>query len=123
MTTFSIDTENNITAFASVKEARDSHIEQAEYFNSQEELSKLAVSWPAARLIEIWNSLAGVTPVKKFTSRGTAVSRIWKAMQSLRSAEPAKPADSAQRAGKAGTKAPRAARKATSSKSAPTAPD
>ena len=71
MTTFTIEPENNITAFASVKEAKASHIEQAEYFSSQEDLGKLAVSWPAARLIEIWNSLAGVTPVKKFTSRKT----------------------------------------------------
>ena len=61
MTTFTIEPENNITAFASVKEVRASHIEQAEYFSSQEDLGKLAVSWPAARLIEIWNSLAGNT--------------------------------------------------------------
>src|SRR5258708_5651845 len=47
MTTFTIEPENNITAFASVKEARASHIEQAEYFSSQADLGKLAVSWPA----------------------------------------------------------------------------
>src|SRR5260370_35573026 len=65
MTTFTIEPENNITAFASVKEVRASHIEQAEYFSSQEDLGKLAVSWPAARLIEIWNSLTGATPATK----------------------------------------------------------
>jgi hypothetical protein len=39
--------------------------------------------------VEIWNSFAGVVPfdslrpVKKFTDRKTAVSRIWKAIQAL----------------------------------------
>ena len=37
----------------------------------------------AGRLIEIWNSLPGAAPVKKFMDRKTAVSRIWKAIQSL----------------------------------------
>jgi len=45
--------------------------------------------WPAARLIEIWNSLPGETPVRKFKDRATAVSRIWKAIQSLGNASPA----------------------------------
>src|SRR5260370_17644878 len=106
MTTFTIEPENNITAFASIKEARASLIEDAEYFSSQEDLGKLAVSWPAARSIEIWNSLAGVTPVKKFTSRSTAVSRIWKVIQSLRSLEPARPATAATRTGKPANETP-----------------
>src|SRR5260370_26180748 len=121
MTTFTIEPENNITAFASVKEARASHIEQAEYFSSQDDLGKLAVSWPAARLIEIWNSLAGVTPVKKFTSRNVAVSRIWKVIQSLQPAEPAKPASPVKRAGKAANETPRAAHRGTRAQNAPTA--
>ena len=33
-------------------------------------LARLADKWPAPRLMEIWNTLPGVTPVKKFTSRG-----------------------------------------------------
>jgi len=33
--------------------------------------------------VEIWNGLAGVQPVQKFTSRKTAVTRIWKAIQRL----------------------------------------
>src|SRR5260370_38717002 len=95
MTTFTIDPENNITAFASVKEAKASLIEDAEYFSSQKDLGKLAVSWHAARLIEIWNGLAGVTPVKKFTSRNVAVSPIGKAVQILRSHKPTKTGSSA----------------------------
>jgi len=54
-----------------------------ERFRSEAGLAKLAANWPAARLVDIWNSLPGSTPVKKFTDRKTAVNRIWKAIQSL----------------------------------------
>ena len=37
-------------------------------------------------MVEIWNSFTGVTPVKKFTDRKTAIARIWKAIQSLQPA-------------------------------------
>jgi hypothetical protein len=40
-------------------------------------------TWPGSRLVEIWNTLPGVTPVKKFADRRKAVARIWKAIQSL----------------------------------------
>src|SRR5438067_4605054 len=33
------------------------------------------------RLVEIWNRLAGVEPVARFTDRKTAVRRIWRAVQ------------------------------------------
>ena len=82
MPTFTIDTENNITAFTSLKEAEGSGA-GAETFRSPEELAALASDWPGIRLVEIWNGLAGVTPVQKFTSRKTAVTRIWKAIQGL----------------------------------------
>ena len=44
---------------------------------------RLATNWPDGRLIEVWNSIPGVSLVKKFTDRKSAVSRIWKAIQSL----------------------------------------
>jgi hypothetical protein len=34
-------------------------------------------------MIEVWNGIPGLTPVKKFTDRKSAVARIWKAIQSL----------------------------------------
>ena len=91
MTTFTIDCDNNITAFASLKEAKAADIAGAEYFDSQKELAKLADSWSVAgtrgrgssKLMELWNSLPGVAPVKKFTDRKTALARIWKAAQAL----------------------------------------
>src|SRR5947199_8118009 len=81
MTIFTIDPENNITAFASAAEAKS--MAESERFRSAEDLKKLAANWPATRLIEIWNGLPGVTPVRKFTSRQTAVNRIWTAIQNL----------------------------------------
>jgi hypothetical protein len=87
--TFTIDTTNNITAFASLDEARAAKIDDAEYFGSAQELAKLAASWPRNRPVEIWNSFAGVAPftglqpVKRFTNRKVAVARIWKAVQAL----------------------------------------
>jgi hypothetical protein len=52
-------------------------------FASQKELAELAAEWPAERLVAIWNSLPGVTPVKKFKDRTTAAIRIWKNIQKL----------------------------------------
>jgi len=81
MTTFTIDAHHNITAFGSSKEAKSNP--QAEWFRSAKELARLAEKWPASRLVEIWNALPGQKPVHKFTSRKAAVTRIWKAIQSL----------------------------------------
>src|SRR6185369_14837491 len=80
MKLFSIDRENNITAFT---KRRDAEAATGDTFRSQTELSELAAVWPASRLVEVWNSIPGYVPVKKFTNRKTAVVRIWKAIQSL----------------------------------------
>ena len=82
MKTFAIENEtNNITIYMSAKEAEA--VSGSERFNSAATLAKLADNWSMTRLIEIWNSLPGATPVRKFTDRKTAVNRIWKAIQSL----------------------------------------
>jgi hypothetical protein len=86
MKTFTIDEQKNITAFATKDEAAGT---SGLVFSSQKELAKLATDWPIGRFIEIWNGFAGVAPfgelkpVKKFTDRKTAVSRIWQALQKL----------------------------------------
>jgi len=88
MKNFTIENDsNNITVHASAKEAEA--VPNSERFGNEAALAKLAANWPAARLIEIWNSLPGETPVKKFKDRATAVSRIWKAIQNLGQAVPA----------------------------------
>jgi hypothetical protein len=76
-----IDPENNITAHASAKEAEA--VASCERFETAAEFAKLAAAWPAERLVEIWNSLAGVTPVKKFKDRKSAAARIWKRLEGL----------------------------------------
>lgn len=87
MTTFNIDNENNITAFAAQKDALKHSAEGT--FASEKALLKLTSQWPIGRFVDIWNTFAGVVPfdhvkpVKKFTDRNTAVARIWKAVQAL----------------------------------------
>jgi uncharacterized protein DUF3489 len=84
---FTIDKENNITAYSSRQQAVACG---DPVFATPGELTKLSEAWPAARLVEIWNSLTGVVVVKRFTDRNTAVTRIWKAIQTLQPAEPIK---------------------------------
>lgn len=93
MSTFTIDPDNNITALVEVPAGAD----RPNTFSSEKELAKLIAGWPAGRLIDAWNSFAGVAPfddlkpLKKFTSRKVAVARIWAAVQRL-SANAAQPA-------------------------------
>ena len=84
---FTIENDtNNITIHASAKDAEA--LPNSEPFSNEATLAKLAVDWPTARLVEIWNGLPGVTPVTKFKDRSTSVSRIWKQIQNLTEAEP-----------------------------------
>jgi hypothetical protein len=82
MRTFTIDTDDDITVFATREELGDLKAGTLSFAN-EEELARLAAGWPGSRLVEIWNGLAGVQPIQKFTSRKTAVTRIWKAIQRL----------------------------------------
>lgn len=82
MRTFTIDADDNITVFASTEELGELK-EGTQSFANEEDLARLAEGWPGSRLVEIWNGLAGVQPVQKFTSRKTAITRIWKAIQGL----------------------------------------
>jgi len=84
---YTINAENTITVHATQKQAQT--VEGAEHFRNEASLAKLAGNWPTARLVEIWNTLPGVSPVKKFKDRPTGVSRIWKAIQELDLAAPA----------------------------------
>src|SRR5260370_3247572 len=111
MATFTIDDENNITAYRPGDAIPEG---DAERFASEKELGELAAQWLASRLVEVWNGIPGGKPVKKFTNRKTAVTRIWKAVQSLVSG-PNSP-HLAPKAAKAGTPATRNAK-------AHTAPD
>ncbi len=89
MTTFTIDSENNIMAHGTAEEAAAATTTPFESFSSQKELAELIGTWPAERLVAIWNSLPGVEPVEGFKSPKTAANRIWARVQGL--GEPAKP--------------------------------
>ena len=82
MKTFTIDPENNVTVFASSAEAQRA-LPEAQRFSSVEDLAAIAAEWPGSRLIEVWNGIPGVTPVKKFTDRKVAVRRLWQVLQQL----------------------------------------
>src|SRR5260370_15774790 len=84
MTIFTIDSESNIAARASASEITDKACEQ---FTSEKELAQLAADWPSGRLVDIWNRIPGLTPVKRFTNRAVATARIWRAVESLVSGE------------------------------------
>jgi hypothetical protein len=129
MTTFTIDEQNNITAFGSAEETAAATATPFDTFTSQKELTELVTGWPAERLVDIWNGLPGVEPVKRFKTSNAAASRIWERIQGLGKAakpeaEPAKPkADKKAKGGAQSAKgAPakgKATKKATAAKNAP----
>jgi hypothetical protein len=120
MSTFTIDAENNIVTHAELPAGAD----ESQSFSSAKELAKLAAERPGSRLVDTWNSFAGVAPfddlkpVKKFTSRKAAVTRIWRAIGRLSpdSAQPA--ADVAAAKGKSKKSPPKAGRRAPAQKGA-----
>ena len=117
MRLFAIDNDNTITAFPAAEQIPEGQ----EHFATEKELAKLAANWPADRLVQIWNSFAGVAgfggdlkPVKKFTDRKSAVARIWKAIQRL-------DAPAAPQAADVAPKGKRSRKAATAKDAAPTA--
>ena len=115
MKLFSIDADNTITTFAAAEQLPEGQ----ERFTSEEELFDASTTWPADRLVAVWNSFAGAAgfgaglkPVKKFTDRTVACKRIWNAIQKLDGEAAAETTE-----GAAAAKAP----KAKAAKSAPKA--
>ena len=123
MKTFTIDTDNNISVFATQEEAAAAaNTTPVDTFTSQQELGKLAAAWPTDRLAAIWNSLPGVAPAKGFKSPKAAAAKIWERIQKL--GEPEKP--KAERKAKGGAPAAKgapakakASKKASPAKNAP----
>jgi len=119
MPTFSIDTENNITAFTAAEQVPEGQ----EHFATEKEFAKLSTGWPITRFADVWNTFAGVVPfdtlkpVKKFSDRKTAVARIWRAIQALTPTPAPQAAPAAPKKAKA-TKQARAKDDATGPKGA-----
>jgi hypothetical protein len=116
MTTFTLDTDKNITAHDATPAAQDNVVA----FATEKGLTKLSADWPITRFVEVWNAFAGappfgdLKPVKKFTDRKTAVARIWKAIQALTPAP-------AQQAAPVAPKKAKATKQSTAKDAAPTA--
>jgi hypothetical protein len=81
MKVFSINADNKVAVFSSEQQVPREAVK--ERFRTVEELAQLAQNWPTARLLDIWNGLPSVQPVRKFTDRSTAVRRIWKALDGV----------------------------------------
>ncbi len=75
MKTFTIDEQNNITVFPTQEEAAATTTTPFDSFANKKELAALADSWPAERLVAIWNSLPGVKPVRGFKDVRAAAGR------------------------------------------------
>ena len=131
MTTFTIDQENAISAFATAEEAAAGTATPFDSFATEKELAELVAGFPTERLLALFNSLPGVSPVKGFKSAQAAASRIWKQIQSLGEAaqpetEPAKPkagkkAKGGAQAAKGAPTKGKATKKAAPAKNAPKA--
>ena len=78
MKTFGINAENQTTIYIGAAMRPDETI-----FSTEDQLALVAELFPTSRLIEIWNTLPGVTPVRRFKDRKTAISRIWAAVSAL----------------------------------------
>jgi hypothetical protein len=119
MKAFSINADNDITVHASRKAARET---EDGVFTTQEQLGEL-IGKDGKRLVEIWNSLTGVTSVKKFTSAKVGIARIWEAIQGLGDSVDSAPdtaeTEASQKPDVAPEEAP-ASKKATRAKKAPT---
>ena len=130
MKTFTINSDNNVTVYATRKAATEAQTGIA--FTGEDNIAEL-LGADSKRLIAIYNSLPGVVPVKKFTSSAVASKRILTELQKLEApavaegetAEPAK-APKAPKVAKAKVakvakaakpaKAPKAAKKAKAAK-------
>src|SRR4051812_10449859 len=84
MKTFTIDSMNDITAWATSREAGEANVPT---FTSAEQMDEL-FSKNNVKLEAVWNELAGVIPVRKFMNRKVGIRRIWAQIQGLIPVEP-----------------------------------
>jgi hypothetical protein len=117
---FRIDTDGGISAYPNKAEAQAAvAADGGDLFATQAELAEVAKTAPMQTLVDTWNSLTGVTPVKKFKDRATAAKRIWEVIDTAlapamaASFAPEGKAKGKDKGGKAAAKEPKAARTKT----------
>src|SRR5438477_12704863 len=103
MSTFTIDADNNITAYANAEEANQGDAAGLIHFDSQATFAKLSADWPLSRFVEIWNGIPGQTPVKEVpgpqeSRRAGSGQRFnrWPARNSRRNPQPRSPSPRAK---------------------------
>ena len=75
---FRLDEDGGISAYATQAEAaKAAAAEGGSTFETFRGLTTIAKREPVQLLVDCWNSLPGVTPVKRFKDRDSAVRRIW----------------------------------------------
>ena len=113
MKTFILDADHNITAYAS-QEAASSAVPAGDAFATAAGLKTALKPLSAATVVGIWNSLTGVTPVKKFTSLDVASKRIFKELKKLGGPDATKsaPAPKGKAKPEKANKTPKATKKA-----------
>ena len=75
---FRLDEDGGISAYATQAEAaRAAAAEGGSTFETFRGLTTITKLKPVQLLVDCWNSLPGVTPVKRFKDRESAVRRIW----------------------------------------------
>jgi hypothetical protein len=80
MRSYTIDADNNIIVYGSRKAAAEAHTGIP--FTSEDNLAE-RIKADSKRLVEIWNGLTGVTPVKKFANSAVASRRIMAELEKL----------------------------------------
>jgi hypothetical protein len=117
MKTFILDADHNITVYASQQEAAAA-MPAGVAFTTTDGLKAALKNYSAATAVGIWNSLTGVTPVRKFKDADTAARRIFAEVQKLGTDPVATEAPVATRKTKAVAKASRPVKAATEASSA-----
>ena len=75
---FRLDEDGGISAYATQAEAaKAAAAEGGSTFETLRGLTTITKLKPVQLLVDCWNSLPGVTPVKRFKDRDSAVRRIW----------------------------------------------
>jgi hypothetical protein len=79
--TFTIDSDNNITAHIGALASAD----ESQSFSTAKELAKLTAEWHASRLVDTWNNFAGsdlrVTDLSKGEHRFQCCLHPWMRMK------------------------------------------
>jgi len=89
---FRIDTDGGIAAYPTKTEAQAAVTsEGGSLFATKAELADLGKNLPMQTLVDAWNSLTGVTPVKRFKDRASATGRIWEVVNATLAPKPQAP--------------------------------